>query len=864
MKKQTTKFLFLLACSFFSKEMNAQQPNLIYQATPGNSYGLNSCNEFGDIDGDGDLDLIIGGYSLIEDNNATILYRNNGGTSFTLEVTLANLNDGTADFVDIDGDGDLDIFLTGKNDASQEQTRIFINDGTGAFTEDLTHGITPISYSAVDFGDVDDDGDLDLIMTGETTVASVFNAELYLNDGNGNFTLDAGTTFNPGRGGDIQFFDCDGDDDLDFIVTGGSVTTVDYNTELYINDGNGNFSIDNSLGIDDFRQGSLDIGDVDGDGDLDVLMNGRRGANVDESVLYLNDGSGSFTASAGPTFLGGPQGDVKFGDLDGDNDLDFIVQGWLLPNVVLETYLNDGNGNFTIVSPTLFIPTGARNGEISIGDMNQSGMNDVFITGYRANATNMSHLYRNFTLPCKTTSSFSVLACDSYTVPSGDETYTVNGVYKDTIPNSQGCDSLMTITVTINNSATGTDIQTVCGEFLWIDGNTYTQSTNTPTFTIPEGAENGCDSTVTLDLTILPTATGTDVQTACDEYTWIDGNTYTESNSTATFTIEDGAENGCDSIVTLDLTIYSSYSVTDVISACESYTWIDGVTYTSDNNTATHLLTSVNNCDSLVTLDLTINNSTTGTDVQTACGEFTWIDGNTYTENNNTVTFVLPNSVGCDSIVTLDLTINNSTSGTDVQTACGEFTWIDGNTYTENNSTATFVLPNSVGCDSIVTLDLTVVSVDPTVSVSNGTITANYDGGTYQWVDCANNNAEIAGEDAQSFTPTSSGNYAVIISDNDCEVTSDCEQIAVASVDHFNAKNEITVYPNPNNGEFFIDVDEAAQLEVLDVTGKVIAVSPLVTGENAVDINVNSNGLYLLKITSTQGVVTKRVIVQNQ
>jgi len=278
-------------------------------------------------------------------------------------------------------------------------------------------------------------------------------------------------------------------------------------------------------------------------------------------------------------------------------------------------------------------------------------------------------------------------------------------------------------------------------------------------------------------------------------------------------TIEDGAQNGCDSIVTLDLTVYTSYSVTDVISACESYTWIDGVTYTTDNNTATHLLTSLNNCDSLVTLDLTINNSTTASDVQTACDEFTWIDGNTYTEDNNT---------------------------------------------------ATFVLPNNAGCDSVVTLDLTITSIDPAVSVSNGTITANYDGGTYQWVDCANNNAEIAGEEAQSFTPTSSGNYAVIISDSDCEVTSDCGQIAVASVDHFNAKNEITVYPNPNNGEFFIDIEEATQLEVLDLTGKVIAVSPLVKGENAVDINANSNGLYLLKITSTQGVITKRVVVQNQ
>ena len=72
----------------------------------------------------------------------------------------------------------------------------------------------------------------------------------------------------------------------------------------------------------------------------------------------------------------------------------------------------------------------------------------------------------------------------------------------------------------------------------------------------------------------------------------------------------------------------------------------------------------------LVTLDLTINNSTTGTDVKTACDSYTWIDGNTYTTSNNTATHLSSNAAGCDSLVTLDLTIDNSTTGTDIETAC--------------------------------------------------------------------------------------------------------------------------------------------------------------------------------------------------
>ncbi len=103
----------------------------------------------------------------------------------------------------------------------------------------------------------------------------------------------------------------------------------------------------------------------------------------------------------------------------------------------------------------------------------------------------------------------------------------------------------------------------------------------------------------------------------------------------------------------------SSNTGTDSQTTCDSYTWIDGNTYNSSNNTATHVLTNVSGCDSTVTLDLTITNSTTGTDSQTTCDSYTWIDGNTYTASNNTATHVLTNVSGCDSIVTLDLIINS-------------------------------------------------------------------------------------------------------------------------------------------------------------------------------------------------------------
>ena len=113
-------------------------------------------------------------------------------------------------------------------------------------------------------------------------------------------------------------------------------------------------------------------------------------------------------------------------------------------------------------------------------------------------------------------------------------------------------------------------------------------------------------------------------------------------------------------MLTLDLTILNSTTGVDVQEHCDTYTWIDGVTYTSSNNTATHTLTNAAGCDSVVTLDLTILNSTTGVDVQEHCDTYTWIDGVTYTSSNNTATHTLTNAAGCDSTAILNLIINQA------------------------------------------------------------------------------------------------------------------------------------------------------------------------------------------------------------
>jgi gliding motility-associated-like protein len=357
------------------------------------------------------------------------------------------------------------------------------------------------------------------------------------------------------------------------------------------------------------------------------------------------------------------------------------------------------------------------------------------ITGGSQNGCD-SIITLNLTIINPATSIDTVVACNSYTWMNGN-TYTSNNnmaTHTITGGSQNGCDSIITLHLTINNPTTSTDSIVACNSYTWLDGINYTSNNNTVTHTIIGGSQYGCDSIITLNLTINTPANGTDTVVSCNSYTWLDGNTYTSNNTSATYTIPSAAQNGCDSIVTLNLTITSPTTGIDNVTACNSYTWIDGVTYTTNNNTSTYTIFggAQNGCDSIVTLQLIINNLVQGIDMVFACNSFTWIDGNTYTSNNNSATFTIPNgsSAGCDSTVTLNLTIGTAIYSTATVTACESFTWINGITYTNSINMVSDTLPggSQSGCDSIVTLDLTIVH--PTIGID--TVEAC---DSYTWID---------------------------------------------------------------------------------------------------------------------------------
>jgi hypothetical protein len=316
---------------------------------------------------------------------------------------------------------------------------------------------------------------------------------------------------------------------------------------------------------------------------------------------------------------------------------------------------------------------------------------------------------------------------------------------------------------------------------------------------------------------------------------------------------------------TATVTIKHSTTSTDVKSACDNYTWIDGLTYTSDNNTATYVLPNAAGCDSTVTLNLTIKNSTTGTDVQSACDSYTWIDGLTYTSSNNAATHVLTNAAGCDSTVTLNLTIKNSSASTDAQTACRSFTWIDGLTYTSSNNTATMLFTNAAGCDSTVTLDLTINTVDVSTTVNGVLITANANGASYLWLDC-DNQTTIAGEIGQSFTAIANGNYAAIVTENSCTDTSACVNISTVGLTEVASNNNLILSPNPTSG--YVSITQTGTfnntiVRLMTIDGKASVIEGNFTGNKcSFDMSDYAAGIYFIEV-SQKDKVTRMKVVKN-
>ncbi|MBR4788013.1 MAG: proprotein convertase P-domain-containing protein [Bacteroidales bacterium] len=221
-----------------------------------------------------------------------------------------------------------------------------------------------------------------------------------------------------------------------------------------------------------------------------------------------------------------------------------------------------------------------------------------------------------------------------------------------------------------------------------------------------------CDSVVTLHLTIYPAFEHQDTLSLCGSdlpYTYGDTVFPIETRS-GNYPIMFRSIHGCDSLIHLALTVNPPYTTRDTIAACPSLL-ANGIAYGDSLLTSAGdhpvRFTSVPGCDSTVVVTILPLSNTFDTVRVDTCDTYTWINGRTYT-HSTTDTFILANTQGCDSIITLLLTIRHSTTGIDSITACGSYRWINDSVYTASTNTPTVTLTNAARCDSVVTLHLTI------------------------------------------------------------------------------------------------------------------------------------------------------------
>jgi len=197
-------------------------------------------------------------------------------------------------------------------------------------------------------------------------------------------------------------------------------------------------------------------------------------------------------------------------------------------------------------------------------------------------------------------------------------------------------------------------------------------------------------------------------------------------------------------------------------------------------------------------------------------------------------------------------------TGTDVVVACNSYMWIDNITYTQDNNTATYTLTNNQGCDSVVTLNLTINTVNNAVTVADPMITADEAGATtYRWLDCNDNYAVIPGESGQSYTPTTNGSYAVEVTNNGCTDTSDCQLIQSLSI-QANSMASFYIYPNPSNNGIWHFTTDPIELNICDLLGRNVAVK-VDYNNGTIDGSNLPNGQYVVQVTTNEGSYIRKV-----
>ena len=457
----------------------------------------------------------------------------------------------------------------------------------------------------------------------------------------------------------------------------------------------------------------------------------------------------------------------------------------------------------------------------------------------------------NLTIDTSTFSIRSARECDSLRSPSGKHLWTSTGTYTDTLVNSVGCDSIITFSLVINNSAVTNLNVSSCYSYTVPSGDTsYTLSGK---YVDHLTTAAGCDSTLNINLSIVGSSFSRITANACDQYTSPSGNYTWTSGGNYQDTIPNA--NGCDSVISISLNITNSSSKSINVQACESYISPSGLyTWTSSGNYK-DTLSNAKGCDSVLTINLSIDTATSANIPLIVCDSYTLPSGR-IVASNGTYRDTIANAAGCDSLMSFVLVFYQSSSSSISDTACGVFTSPSGRYSWTSSGSYQDTIQNSEGCDSIISFDITIENADTAVlQTGPNSLSAQANGASFQWLDCDNAFAPISGASGKNFFATQNGNYAVEVTQNGCTTRSACYPIGSVGVEHLE-KNSIKFSPNPTDGNLHIDLSgkqETTFIQIVDSKGA-LAFRGEYKHQEEIDLQFDgSAGIYSVLVSTSKG-----------
>lgn len=616
----------------------------------------------GDMDGDGLKDLV-----FRTSWYGTCMYRYLGNGKFHSARLIKNptnsssFSDFQPNICDWDADGDEDILVIRDDDI-----RWYENNGT--WLQSIQTIATQLNgFNHFITGDVNGDTLLDIIATRDGSGSSgSIGVLIYYGNGSGGYSTLGYVAFtNDVSSRRPALGDIDADGDLDIVVPS---TTSNYGLQVIRNLGSGSWASASIVQTEGAN--GVKLADLNGDGYDDIVAVGEYN---DNTLFWMkSNGDGSFQ-DADTIDHSGFMPTLETADYDSDGDIDVITT---FNSGALRLFVNQDTGNFS--APVYLDDQSYTGYQLVNSDIEDDGDVDVFYTSNNPENIWLENLYNSVSIT-------NVTLCDGDSVMIGNTYYDSAGVYSDTLSSSFGGDSIISLIINVAYANDSTVYDTVCAGSGWY---TY-DSSGTYIDTLTNSS--GCDSVRTLHLVVLDTQLILMNETVCF------GDSLYGYGSTGVYIDSFQNAAGCDSVRVLTLTVLDSAFAVIYDTIC------GGDSLMGYDSTGTYLDTfqTAFGCDSTRLLHLYVLDTTLTVIFDTACYGDTVMGFST----SGTYPMVYASANGCDSTIELHLHVFDSNGSAYADTIC-EGTSLDGYT---TSGTYTDVFTDMNGCDSVRTLDLTVL-----------------------------------------------------------------------------------------------------------------------------------------------------------